>query len=113
MGVNRAGYGIVDDDTVREAARQEIIRRYFRYQCEYAMVCAERETVQRAELIMNEIGAKPEDRPWSFPRGRPPPRPNAPQGQRRHFCGAAIELRDGSIVTGKNTPLMHAASSLV
>ena len=29
------------------------------------------------------------------------------------FCGAAIELADGTIVTGKNSPLMHAASSLV
>ena len=31
MGVNRAGFGIVDDEVVREAARQEIIRRHFRY----------------------------------------------------------------------------------
>jgi len=37
MGVNRAGFGIVDDEAVREAARQEIIRRYFRYSCEYAI----------------------------------------------------------------------------
>ncbi len=28
MGVNRAGFGIVDDDVCREAAKQEIIRRY-------------------------------------------------------------------------------------
>jgi len=29
------------------------------------------------------------------------------------FCGAAIELKDGRIVTGCNSPLMHAASSVV
>ena len=29
------------------------------------------------------------------------------------FCGAAIELMDGTIVTGENSPLMHAASGLV
>ena len=27
--------------------------------------------------------------------------------------GAAIELRDGTVITGKNSPLMHAASSLI
>jgi len=37
MGVNRAGFAIVDDEVTREAARQELIRRYFRYRCEYVM----------------------------------------------------------------------------
>ena len=45
MGVNRAGFGIVDDGAVREAARQELIRRYFRYHCEYAMGLCDKETV--------------------------------------------------------------------
>jgi len=35
------------------------------------------------------------------------------KGNEGIFCGAAIELRDGTLVTGKNSPLMHAASSLV
>ena len=42
MGVNRAGFGIIDDETVKAAAVQEIIRRYFRYACEYAIGIAER-----------------------------------------------------------------------
>src|SRR5512136_2016921 len=37
MGVNRCGFAISDDEVTREAAKQEIIRRYFRYRCEYAM----------------------------------------------------------------------------
>ncbi|MBW2277249.1 MAG: DUF1846 family protein, partial [Deltaproteobacteria bacterium] len=45
MGVNRASSGIVDDDAVREAARQEIVRRYFRYSWEYAIGVERRETV--------------------------------------------------------------------
>jgi uncharacterized protein (UPF0371 family) len=52
MGVNRAGFGIIDDDIVREAAKQESIRRYFRYNCEYMLGLVDRETVERAELIM-------------------------------------------------------------
>ena len=47
MGVNQAGFGITDDLMVREAAIQEIIRRYFRYACEYAIGFADKETVQR------------------------------------------------------------------
>ena len=62
MGVNRAGFGIIDDETVKAAAVQEIIRRYFRYACEYAIGVAERETVQRAELLLEYLGARPEDR---------------------------------------------------
>jgi len=114
MGVNCAGFGIVDDDVVREAARQEIIRRYFRYKYEYVMGLVDQEAVQRSELLMEEIGAKPHER-----RVVEPARKAADEGQQKGlgnkgiFCGAAIEMNDGSIVTGKNSPLMHAASSMV
>jgi uncharacterized protein (UPF0371 family) len=114
MGVNRAGFGIIEDEVVREAARQELIRRYFRYTCEYMMGCVDRETVQRSELLMKELNVKPEDR-----RAVDSARQAAIEAQRKGkgnegiFCGAAIELKDGSIVTGKNSHLMHAASSLI
>jgi uncharacterized protein (UPF0371 family) len=62
MGVNRAGFGIVDDAVVREAAVQEVIRRYFRYSCEHAMGVEERKTVQRVELLMKDLEVGPEDR---------------------------------------------------
>ena len=114
MGVNRAGFAIIADDIVREAARQEVIRRYFRYSCEYAMGFADQQTVERAQLLMEELGVAPLDR-----KVVEPARQAARQAQRTGkgnkgiFCGAAIEMPDGSIVTGKNSPLMHAASSLV
>ena len=63
MGCNAAGFGIADDGVVREAAKQELIRRFFRYSCEYTMGFVEKETVERAELLMKELGVKPEDRP--------------------------------------------------
>jgi uncharacterized protein (UPF0371 family) len=62
MGVNRAGFGIVDDSVVREAAVQEVIRRYFRYSCEHAMGIEERKTVQRVELLMKDLEVGPGDR---------------------------------------------------
>jgi len=114
MGVNRVGFGIVDDAVVREAATQEIIRRYFRYACEYAMGLESRETVQKVELLMNELKVRPEDRKVVEPARRAAVEAQeAGKGSEGIFCGAAIELPDGTIITGKNSPLMHAASSLV
>jgi uncharacterized protein (UPF0371 family) len=104
MGVNQAGFAIIDDDVTREAARQEMIRRYFRYRCEYAMGFADRETVQRVELFLSDFSLKPEDR-----RTVSPARQAAEEARQRNrgnegiFCGAAIELKDGSIITGSNS----------
>jgi uncharacterized protein (UPF0371 family) len=114
MGVNRAGFGICNDDAVRSAAGQEIIRRYFRYSCEYVMGNTHQDAIQRTELLMQELGLRPED------RAVVPPARQAAQdaakigkGNQGIFCGAALELKDGRIITGKNSPLMHAASSLI
>lgn len=114
MGMNAAGFGISDDAAVREAAKQELVRRYFRYLCEYVLGFAEKETVERAELLMKELEVKPEDRRVVGPaRQAAAEARGAGKGNKGVFVGAAIELRDGSIITGRNSPLMHAASALV
>lgn len=114
MGVNRAGFGIVDDEAVQEAARQETIRRYFRYNCEYAMGFVDKEAVERAALLVEEVGMKPEDRPVVEPaRKAMIDAQTEGKGNDGNFCGAAISLADGTIITGKNTPAMHASSSLI
>ncbi len=114
MGVNCAGFGITDDKVVREAAKQEIIRRFFRYSCEYLLGFVDKETIDRIEELMKELNLRPEDRGVIKPA-----RQAALEAQRKNkgnegiFCGAAIELKNGAIITGKNSPLMHAASSLI
>lgn len=114
MGVNRAGFSIVDDELARDAARQEVIRRVLRCRCEYMMGLAERETVERVELIMNELGLQIEDRGVVVPAREAAERAERNQkGNDGIYCGAAIELQDGTIVTGCNSPLMHAATSTV
>ena len=114
MGVNRAGFGIIDDMAVQQAAKQEMIRRYFRYRCEYVMGFADNETVQRVELLMEDMGIKPEDRVVVIPaRQASQQAKETGKGHEGIFCGAAIQLRDGTIITGKNSTQMHAASSLV
>jgi uncharacterized protein (UPF0371 family) len=115
MGVNRVGFGITNHEIIREAATQEVIRRYFRYACEYSMGLAEKETVQRLELLMENLGVTVVDRQVVTPARKAAAEAQKTEGKGSSgiFCGAAIQLPDGSIVTGKNSPLMHAASSLI
>ncbi|MCK5462324.1 MAG: DUF1846 family protein, partial [Bacteroidales bacterium] len=114
MGVNRASAGIVNDAVIRDASHQEIIRRFFRCAVEYAMGLVDRDTVERAELIMEKVNAKVEDRTVvKSARDAAMEAMEEGKGNEGIFCGAAIELRDGTIITGKNSPLMHAASSLI
>lgn len=114
MGVNKVGFAVEDDEVIREAAKQEIIRRFFRYRCEYAMGFAEKETFQKVELFMKEFNLSSEDRSVVVPaRDAALAAQSANKGNEGIYCGASIELRDGTVVTGNNSPLMHAATSLV
>ncbi|MFH1224001.1 MAG: DUF1846 domain-containing protein [Pseudomonadota bacterium] len=114
MGVNRAGFGIIDDAVVREASKQEIIRRYFRYSCEYVMGMVNKETVQRVELLMEEMAIKPENRVVvKAAREAAQENENKNKGHEGVYCGAALELNNGTIITGKNSPLIHATSSVI
>ncbi len=115
MGVNRAGFAITNDERVRHAAMQEVIRRRFRYACEYAVGMAETQTIERVEMLMKELDVRPEDRPAVLPAREAAELANGlpRKGNAGILCGAAIVLPDGKVVTGVNSPLMHAASSVV
>lgn len=115
MGVNRIGFAITDDEVVREASRQELIRRFFRYNCEYAMGFTDKETAQRVELLMNELNVRQEERTVvAAARRAAREAPGKQKGNLGIYCGAAIDLAGvDAPVTGSNSPLMHAASSLV
>ncbi|PIQ91152.1 MAG: hypothetical protein COV71_00740 [Candidatus Omnitrophica bacterium CG11_big_fil_rev_8_21_14_0_20_41_12] len=114
MGVNCAGLGIVNDQVVQEAARQELIRRYFRYNSEYLLGIEKKETVDRVVLLMEELGIKVTDRlVVEKARAAAEQSEKLEKGHEGIYCAAAIQLNNGKIITGKNSKLMHAASSLV
>ena len=78
------------------------------------MGLTDKETVQRAELLMNDLGAKPEDRSTVIPaRQAAFGAEKNGKGNQGVYCGAAIDLGDGQMVRGKNSPLMHSASALI
>ncbi|MCL2156122.1 MAG: DUF1846 domain-containing protein [Leptospirales bacterium] len=114
MGVNRAGFAIINDDNIRHASHQEIIRRYFRYSCEYAMGLCDRDTVERVEVLMKDTGLKAEDRPVvEQARMAALLSKEKNKGNKGIYSGASLELRSGEIITGHNSSLLHAASALV
>ena len=115
MGVNKVGFAVVDDEVVRDASCQEVIRRYFRYQCEYAIGGAGRQTIDRIKVLMENLNLKEEDRPVVLPARQAAQNASVdPQkGNDGFYCGAALQLKNGKIITGKNSPLMHSASSCI
>ncbi len=113
MGVNVISAAIKEEAVVREACFQEIIRRFFRYRCEYMLGLVDQEALQKVDLLMKELGLKPENRKVvSAAREAAQEAQRQGKGHEGMFCGAALQLPDGRIVSGKNSPLMHAASSM-
>ena len=103
MGVNMAGNCIIDDEVCRKAARQEIIRRYYTALCEQRQGSADDELVYKLELVMNQAGVSLEDREVAAPA--------RPLAEETGLPAAAIQLPDGTIVTGKTTALLGASSA--
>ena len=105
MGVNMAGFGIVDDEVCRAAARQEIIRRYYKAACDYKTGNLSTEAVERIRLLMNENKIELSERSVA-----------KVALDRAESCGSAavaLQLEDGAFVTGRSSNLMTACSSAV
>ena len=102
MGVNMVGFCITDDEAVRKAAEQEIIRRYFGAACAFKRGLIGQEQIDKAEFIMTRAGVTVADRPVVA----------AALKRDRETGGAAmaIELPDGTMITGKNGTMMGAAA---
>ncbi|MBE6576618.1 MAG: DUF1846 domain-containing protein [Ruminococcaceae bacterium] len=103
MGVNMAGYCITDDEVVCNASKMEIVRRYYDTLCRKRTGTADAEEVYKTELIMSKVGVD-----TSF---RKVVAPALDKAEETGEPAAAIELPDGTIVTGKTSKLMGAAAS--
>ena len=105
MGVNMAGNCICDDETCKDASRQEIIRRYYdslRRLLEGA--CSDAE-VYKIEMLMNQAGITVHDRPVvdaALQRAKETGEP-----------AAALQLHDGRMITGKTSNLLGASAALL
>lgn len=105
MGVNMAGYCIVNDENTKAASNQEIIRRYFTALCDLRKGNGSQEIVDKIELLMEKSGITVADRPVV-----------AAANTKAEITGepaAAIELENGEIITGKTSTLLGASSAML
>ena len=105
MGVNMAGNCIIDDEVCREASKLEIIRRYYAAMCNHRKGLSDGGDVCKIECLMNATGISAENRPVIAAATAKAAETNQP--------AAALELPDGSIVTGKTSSLLGATSAML
>jgi uncharacterized protein (UPF0371 family) len=114
MGVNRCGFAITDDEACREAAIQEIIRRYLIAECSYRKGTIDASTLERCKLLMEEVGASRYDRPAVAAAEEYAEIKRAQNPQRyENVVVSAMQLPDGSIVTGRSSRRMVATAAMV
>lgn len=114
MGVNRVKSGIIDDEVIQEASRQEILRRYFKISTDYKKGYVDEETLQRISLIMEELGLKISDRKVVMPARQRAEEIADEYTHENISCQVvAIELPDGKIITGRSSTVMTASSACI
>lgn len=105
MGVNMAGFCIIDDEACAYASKQEIIRRYYKALAAGKRSEADEDEILRIEILMKKAGITVSDR-----------KPVSPALTKAEITGgpaAAIELSDGRIITGKTSELLGASSAML
>lgn len=114
MGVNRAGFAIVDDEACCEAAKQEIVRRYLIAECSYKKGKIDDSTLERMKLLMEEVGCTRYSRPVVKPAEDYAELKKQEDPDRfENIIVTALELPDGSIVTGRNSYGMVSTAAVV
>ena len=113
MGVNRAGFGITDDEVCREAACQEIIRRYLIAEVDYKKGKISESSLERSELLMREVGMDVEDRPVVLPAREYAEQKRECDSRYENVVVMAMEMPDGKIITGRSSRRMVAAAAVL
>ena len=105
MGVNMVGFCISDDEVCRQAAKQEIIRRYCQALCGYRKGNPSEEPAYKIELLMKKAKISVSDRPVIMAANVRQEETGGP--------AAAMQMPDGTILTGRTTALLGASSALL
>lgn len=111
MGVNRAGFSIIDDQACRDAASQEIIRRYLIALCDYKKGIVDEEDVAKSKMLLDELNLKVEDRPVVQPARDYSEKKRASNPKYENVIAMALELPDGKVITGRSSRRMVAAAA--
>ncbi len=105
MGVNMAGFCIVDDDACQEASKREILRRFFAAQCSAVRGLSDGQDIEKIKLLMNMVGVSEDNMPIRAAALRKADETGEP--------ASAIELPDGRVIVGKTSKLLGATSAML
>ena len=105
MGVNMAGFCIIDDNECCDASRMEIIRRYYKALNQMAKGEDKSTEVYKIELLMKQAKITTDDRKVTVAAKNRAIEMGCP--------AAAIELKDGTIITSKTSDLLGASAALI
>ena len=105
MGVNMVGNCMLDDEAVCQAARTEIVRRYYKALCDHRKGLLADDVIYKLELLMKQAGTSIADRTVVAAANR--------RAEETGDPAVAIELPDGTIVTGKTSALLGASSAML
>ena len=105
MGVNMIGSCICDDEVCREASKQEIIRRYFTGLCNLADGKCTKNEVNKLSLLMKRAKLTISDRKCVVAARE--------RLEKAEKATAAMELEDGTILTGETSPLLGPSAALL
>ena len=105
MGVNMAGFCISDNDACEYASRQEIIRRYYSTRTRYYKDLCTIDELQQLEVLMQKAGISIEDRPCVVAAKK--------KESTAKVISGAIELSDGTMITGKTSNFMGPCAAMV
>lgn len=106
MGVNAIGSCITNDEVVKQASRDEIIRRYYKALCDAKIGNGDEETAKRIKVLMNELEIDEEKERSIITSARL-------KSEQENLPVIALELPNGQVVTGKKTELLSPASSVI
>ncbi|MBQ2601228.1 MAG: DUF1846 domain-containing protein [Treponema sp.] len=105
MGVNMAGYCILDDKICSDASRQEIIRRYYESLGKFVEGNASESEVDKIKLLMQQEGITTDDRRVTVAAKE--------RAAKSKVASAAIELSDGTIITSETSESMGTCAALI
>ncbi len=105
MGVNMAGLAICDDAVCCKASQQEIIRRYYNSAVNVRKGLAEPSELYKQELLLKQAGITAQDRLVAVAAEQ--------RAKETSLPAAAIELEDGTLITGKTGDLLGASAAAI
>ncbi len=113
MGVNRAGFAIIDDNICRQAAKQEILRRYLIAECDFKKGKIDESSLERVKLLAEEVGVSISDRKVVEAAREYAEKKRQSCNKYENIVVMALELPSGEIITGRSSRRMVAAGAVV